>query len=67
MLMEIILSLMRAGFRLARHPEIQIWKGYRVANKVISKGTLLRLVKNGKETVIKYPVIHIKRRQTIAS
>jgi hypothetical protein len=48
-------------------PEFQVWKGHRIANKVIRKGTLLRLVKDGKETVFNYPVIKVTRRHTIAS
>ncbi len=48
-------------------PEFQIWKGYRVANKVIRKGALLRLVKDGRESVFKTPVIKVTRRYTIAS
>jgi hypothetical protein len=48
-------------------PESHIWKGYRILNKVIRKGTVLRLVKDGKERVIKYPVFKITRHHTIAS
>jgi hypothetical protein len=47
-------------------PEGRVWKGQRVENKVIRKGTLLRLIKDGKETVIKYPVIKVTRRSIIA-
>jgi hypothetical protein len=54
-------------FKTFTAPEFLVWKGYRVANKVIRKGTLLRLVKDGKRTVLKYPVIKVTRRHTIAT
>lgn len=53
-------------FQIHTAPEFQVWKGHRVANKVIRKGTLLRLVKDGKATVFKYPVIKVTRRHIIA-
>lgn len=47
-------------------PAFELWKGHRITNKTVRKGSLLRLVKDGNETVIKYPVIKIRRRSIIA-
>jgi hypothetical protein len=48
-------------------PAFELWKGHRIINITVRKGSLLRLVKDGNETVIKYPVIKVTRRQTIAT
>ena len=47
-------------------PGFELWKGHRIMNKTVRKGSLLHLVKDGNETVIKYPVIKVTRRSIIA-
>jgi hypothetical protein len=48
-------------------PELEVWNGHRIANRVIRRGTLLRLIKGDKEIVVKSPIVKITHSRTIAT